>query len=88
MHSTLVVFSDEQSGKIVRIQDRPMEEIPDNSLLTVSSIAFLVRSIEQDSSLMMLQMLRKFNAVVAPKLMGIPPTSAKEDHDKFESRHA
>lgn len=36
MHSTLVVFSDEDSGKIVRIQDRPMEEIPDNSLLTVS----------------------------------------------------
>ncbi|KAI5448816.1 hypothetical protein NCC49_006348 [Naganishia albida] len=67
MHSTLVVFSDEDSGKIVRIQDRPMEEISDNSLIT---------------------MLRKFNAVVAPKLMGIPLTTEKEDHDKFESRHA
>lgn len=37
MHSTLVVFSDEASGKIMRIQDRPMEEIPDNSLITVRS---------------------------------------------------
>ncbi|KAJ9097857.1 hypothetical protein QFC19_006649 [Naganishia cerealis] len=67
MHSTLVVFSDEESGKIVRIQDRPMEEIPDNSLIT---------------------MLRKMNAVVAPKLLGIPPASGKEDHNKFQSRHA
>ncbi|KAJ9091433.1 hypothetical protein QFC21_007223 [Naganishia friedmannii] len=67
MHSTLVVFSDEESGKILRIQDRPMEEIPENSLIT---------------------MLRKVNAVVAPKILGIPPTSEKEDHEKFESRHA
>jgi hypothetical protein len=36
MHTTLIVFSDPKEGKIVRIQDRPMEEIPENSLLTVS----------------------------------------------------
>ena len=36
MHSTLVIFSDEASGLIVRIQDRPMEAIPSNSLITVS----------------------------------------------------
>lgn len=39
MHSTLVIFSDEASGLIVRIQDRPMEEIPSNSLITVSRVA-------------------------------------------------
>lgn len=36
MKSTLVIFSDEAKGKITRLQDRPMEEIPDNSLLYVS----------------------------------------------------
>ncbi|KAF7977459.1 hypothetical protein HWV62_3641 [Athelia sp. TMB] len=34
MNSTLIVFSDEKEGKIIRLQDRPMEEIPDNSLIS------------------------------------------------------
>lgn len=88
MHSTLVVFSDEDSGKIVRIQDRPMEEIPDNSLITVSILSVFIAVGMCTDVRRRLQMLRKFNAVVAPKLMGIPPTTEKEDHDKFESRHA
>lgn len=40
MDSTLVVFDSEEEGKIVRIQDRPMEQIPDNSLITVRLILF------------------------------------------------
>jgi len=34
MHTVLIVFSDSAEGKIVRIQDRPMGEIPGNSILT------------------------------------------------------
>lgn len=40
MDSTLVVFDSEEKGKIVRIQDRPMEQIPDNSVITVRLILF------------------------------------------------
>ncbi len=35
MNSTLVVYSSAAEGKIVRIQDRPMDNIPDNSVLSV-----------------------------------------------------
>ncbi|ORY35397.1 hypothetical protein BCR39DRAFT_585037 [Naematelia encephala] len=34
MNTTLLVYSDEQEGKIVRLQDRPMEQIPENALLS------------------------------------------------------
>lgn len=39
--TTLVVFDSEEQGKIVRIQDRPMEEIPGNSLITVSIFTWI-----------------------------------------------
>ena len=39
MNSTLIVFSDEKEGKIIRLQDRPMDEIPDNSLINVTALA-------------------------------------------------
>ncbi len=37
MNTVLVLFSSAEEGKIVRIQDRPMDQIPDNSILWVSS---------------------------------------------------
>lgn len=36
MNTTLLIYSSEQEGKIVRLQDRPLENIPDNSFITVS----------------------------------------------------
>ena len=34
--TTLVIFSSAQEGKIVRLQDRPADELSDNSLIKVS----------------------------------------------------
>jgi hypothetical protein len=39
MHSTLIIWSSAAEGKIVRLQDRPMGEISDNGLITVSIVA-------------------------------------------------
>ncbi|CAD6567863.1 MAG: hypothetical protein TREMPRED_004033 [Tremellales sp. Tagirdzhanova-0007] len=33
VNTTLVIFSSEETGKIVRLQDRPDEDIPDNAVL-------------------------------------------------------
>jgi len=33
MKTTIIIYSDEKSGKITRLQDRPMENIPDNSFI-------------------------------------------------------
>ena len=35
IHTTLMIWSNEQEGKIVRLQDRPDDDISDNSLLSV-----------------------------------------------------
>lgn len=35
MDSTIYVFSDNETGKIRRIQDRPVQEITENSIITV-----------------------------------------------------
>ena len=35
VNTTLVIFSSEETGKIVRLQDRPDEDIPDNAVLAV-----------------------------------------------------
>ena len=40
MNTTLVIFSSPELGKIVRLQDRPDEDIPDNAFLSVSPLAF------------------------------------------------
>jgi hypothetical protein len=39
MNTTLCIFSSAAERKIVRLQDRPMDQIPDNALLSVSSVA-------------------------------------------------
>ncbi len=41
MNTTLLIYSSEQERKIVRLQDRPLENIPDNSFITVSCLAAL-----------------------------------------------
>ena len=48
MNSTIIIFAnpEEDGGRIVRIQDRPVDQIPENSFIKVSvgelrSIVFL-----------------------------------------------
>jgi hypothetical protein len=48
MNSTIIIFAnpEEEGGRIVRIQDRPVDQIPENSFIKVSvaescSIVFL-----------------------------------------------
>lgn len=36
MNSTLLIYSSAAEGKIVRLQDRPSDDIPDNALISVS----------------------------------------------------
>jgi len=33
MKTTIIIYSDAKTGKITRLQDRPMEDIPDNSFI-------------------------------------------------------
>jgi hypothetical protein len=35
IHTTLLIWSSEAEGKIVRLQDRPKDDISDNSILSV-----------------------------------------------------
>jgi hypothetical protein len=39
MNTTLLIFSSEEKGKIVRLQDRPDDQIPDNAVLSVSQLS-------------------------------------------------
>jgi hypothetical protein len=41
MNSTIQIWAnpEEEGGRIVRIQDRPVQEIPENSLITVSIVS-------------------------------------------------
>ncbi|KAK4688561.1 hypothetical protein P7C73_g1536, partial [Tremellales sp. Uapishka_1] len=38
MHSTLLIWSSKEVGKIIRLQDRPLSDIPDYSILTMNAI--------------------------------------------------
>jgi hypothetical protein len=76
MNTTLCIFSSKEEGKIVRLQDRPMRQIPDNALLSVSPRHRLLGPCSAK------QMLRKINAVGVPKVVGLPEND-KEDAEKM-----
>lgn len=52
MNSTIIIFAnpEEEGGRIVRIQDRPVDQIPENSFIKVRT-AFSSRRFSRDSRL-------------------------------------
>ena len=77
INTTLVIFSSEEAGKIVRLQDRPDEKIPDNAVLYVR--LFSHQSLWTE--LMRFKWIRRLNGLGVPKVMSMPKDE-KEDAEK------
>ena len=93
MKSTILIFANpkDEGGRIVRIQDRPVDQIPENSFINVSDANRLYHSIASPiltdrlvpDRPPLIQALRKMNAKVTPHILGIPQTE-QEDQAKAE----